>query len=209
MSFLNGRVDNYQDQIKFKLVTDVVAEPVTLADLKAHLRIDMTDDDAVVAGMGVAARRLVEEYTGRRLMPRTEQLLLDSFPPCRQIMIPAAPVSAIGPLTYYDDANNPTVYPSANYITDFSGPIGMLVLKYGMIWPILGSNRRPVNVATVDFSSGYASAAQVPEPLTLAIKMLTGHFYENREATSMLDVKEVPLGMRHLMDPYKVVERML
>jgi hypothetical protein len=33
-SFLDGRIDNWQDQIRFKLLTDVTAEPVTLADLK-------------------------------------------------------------------------------------------------------------------------------------------------------------------------------
>jgi uncharacterized phiE125 gp8 family phage protein len=208
-SFLDGRIDNWQDQIRFKLLTDVTAEPVTLAALKGHLRVETPDDDGLISGLGIAARKLVEEYTGRRLMPRTERLLLDFFPKCRQIMIPASPISSVTAVTYWDDADNASVFDPANYIVDVQGPIGMIVLKYGAVWPILGSNRRPVNVAGVDFVSGYASAAAVPEPLTLAIKMLTGHLYENREASSPLTLQQIPLGLQYLLKPYRVIEAIL
>jgi uncharacterized phiE125 gp8 family phage protein len=208
-SFLDGRIDNWQGHSRFKLLTDVTAEPVTLAGLKAHLRVETTDDDGLIAGLGIAARKLVEEYTARRLMPRTERLLLDFFPKCRQIVIPAAPISSVTAIKYWDDAETETVFDPASYVTDTQGPIGMVVLKYGQVWPILASNRRPVNVAGVDFASGYATADAVPEPLTLAIKMLTGHLYENREASSPLTISELPLGLQYLLKPYRVIEAIL
>lgn len=209
MTFLDGRADNYQDETRIVIVTDVTDEPVDLADLKAHLRVDVADDDALIEGMALAARRLVERYTGRRLMPRIEKLLLDRFPPVKELLIPAAPISSIDSIVYLDQEGNQTTFDSSFYVTDARGPLGLVALKYGVIWPILGSLRRPVNAVEVQFHSGYADATKVPEELQLAIKLLTGHFYENREATTMMTVAELPMGIKHLLTPYRVWEGLL
>lgn len=44
-----------------------MAEPVSLADLKAHLRLDAseTDENALLDGFMLAARRALELHTGR------------------------------------------------------------------------------------------------------------------------------------------------
>ncbi len=209
MTFLRGHINNYQDETRFALVTDVAAEPVALSDVKAHLRVDITDDDALLTGLALAARRMVESFTGRRLMPRVEKLLLDRFPPVKELLIPAAPISSIDSITYYDQDGNATVYSASFYVTDTRGPVGLVALKYGVIWPILGSLRRPVNAVEVQFHSGYADAASVPEELKLAIKLLTGHFYENREQTAPIKLEEIPFGIKNILTPYRVWEGLL
>ncbi len=209
MTFIGGRINNHQDETRFVTVTDVSAEPVTIAEIKAHLRIDGTNDDTTVAAYALAARRLIEAYTGCRMMPRTEKLLLDRFPPVKELLIPAAPISAITAITYFDQDGNPTVFDSSFYITDARGPLGLVALKYGVIWPILGSLRRPVNAVEVSFASGYADAAHVPEELKLAIKLLTGHFFENREETTLMTVSQIPLGIRHVVADHVIWERKL
>ena len=50
-------------------------------------------------------------------------------------------------------------------------------------------------------------SADVPGPLKLAIKLLVGHFYENREATTMLKIDELPLGIKALIEPYRTWQR--
>lgn len=208
MTFLDGRINNYQDETRFVIVTDVTDEPVTVAEIKSRLRIDGGYDDTLLASYGIAARRLIEAYTGCRMMPRTEKLLLDRFPPVKQLLIPAAPISAITAITYFDQDDNPTVFASSMYVTDTRGPIGMVALKYGVIWPILGSLRRPVNAVEVSFASGYTDADCVPDELKHAVALLAGHFYENREETTMLKVEQIPLGIRHVVKPHRVWERM-
>lgn len=46
----------------------------------------------------------------------------------------------------------------------------------------------------------------VNEPIKLAIKLLIGHFYANREATTEDNLKVIPLGVQYLLDPFRMVE---
>ena len=43
----------------------------------------------------------------------------------------------------------------------------------------------------------------IPKPIEQAILLLIGHFYNNRETTSTLTVKEVPLAYEYLLQQYK------
>ncbi|PZN51615.1 MAG: hypothetical protein DIU65_11005, partial [Proteobacteria bacterium] len=47
------------------------AEPVTLAEVKVHLRIDGTTEDELVAGLVRAARQEVERATGMALIEQS------------------------------------------------------------------------------------------------------------------------------------------
>lgn len=65
-----------------KLITAATVEPVSLAEMKAQLRIDaaFTDDDVYIAGLIAAARAHVEKITGHVLDSQTWQMALDHFP---------------------------------------------------------------------------------------------------------------------------------
>lgn len=204
-----SRIDNYQKTIKFTIVTPPAGEPVTLTDLKDHLRVDSSFDDAVLTALGKASRELVEAHTARRLMPRVETLWLDSFPPQDRIIIPAAPVSAVASVKYYDQNDVEYVFDPANYTVDTNGPIAQVVLKFGVIWPTLGSLARKTNTIGVQFSSGYTDAPSVPSSLALAVKILAGHLFENREATTPITVNELPFGLRHILAPHRVWEAII
>lgn len=44
----------------------------------------------------------------------------------------------------------------------------------------------------------------VPEPLKEAVRQLTGHFYEQREATiAGIDLQEVPFGVWDILNQYR------
>jgi hypothetical protein len=53
------------------------AEPVTLALLKAHVRVDGDAEDELLRLYGTAARERVEAYTGRYLAPQTLELTFE------------------------------------------------------------------------------------------------------------------------------------
>ncbi|MGJ3501614.1 putative phage protein (possible DNA packaging) (plasmid) [Piscirickettsia salmonis] len=43
----------------------------------------------------------------------------------------------------------------------------------------------------------------INKSIEIAILMTAGHFYENREATSTLTVKEVPMSSHFLLNPHR------
>lgn len=60
-------------------VSDPDIEPVTLAEMKLHLRcFESTTEDDLITALIVAAREWVEDYTGRALIDQTWRLTLGS-----------------------------------------------------------------------------------------------------------------------------------
>lgn len=55
-------------------------EPITLTDVKAHLRLDISDDDTLINGLIQAARAYAEFYTDRQFVTATFQQTFDGFP---------------------------------------------------------------------------------------------------------------------------------
>ncbi|WP_319519906.1 head-tail connector protein [uncultured Martelella sp.] len=47
------------------------------------------------------------------------------------------------------------------------------------------------------------SADPLPEPLDLAVLLLVGHFYTNREASSAEALRRTPFGVDRLIAPYR------
>lgn len=75
------------------LIAGPAAEPLTLAQAKNHLRVDASEDDALITALLVAAREQAEFLLGQRLVTQTwqlqlkagEQLSLEGFLPIRSI----------------------------------------------------------------------------------------------------------------------------
>ena len=79
-----------------------LAEPVTLAELKAHLRIDATDEDELLEGLIRVARVHLERLTGTALMTQGFRLLLDDWPKGDVIQLMKTPVQSMDAILVYD-----------------------------------------------------------------------------------------------------------
>ena len=62
------------------LITGPALEPVSLADVKAHLRVDTDDEDALLTAAIVSARVHVEAVTRRVLIEQSWRVYLDRWP---------------------------------------------------------------------------------------------------------------------------------
>jgi len=62
-----------------RLITPPVGEPLTLAEAKAHLRLDAALDDAYVQALITAARQYTEEVCWRGILAQTWELVLPGF----------------------------------------------------------------------------------------------------------------------------------
>lgn len=142
-----------------QLVTAPVADPVTIADLKVHSKIDTTAEDSELAGYLAAATQTVEGHLNRALMPQTWRYSLQNFPGRNYvngvrdfsslaeyyrwnfIEIPRPPLRSISLFTYTDTqgivGNMQQGYDSAvgNYLLDVDSEPGRVVLPYSGLWP--------------------------------------------------------------------------
>ena len=72
-------------------------EPVSLAEAKAHLRVDIDTDDAYVSALLVAAREYCETYLDETMLHTQYVMKLDMFPV--EIELPRPPMAQGGTFT--------------------------------------------------------------------------------------------------------------
>lgn len=137
------------------LAVPPMAEPVSLAEAKAYLRVDTADDDGLIATLIIAAREYCEGFQNRAYITQTWQLWLDSWPEGSEIRIPRPPLQAVNSVKYYGADNTEYVLSPADYIVDNKSEPGRIVLAYGKSWP--GITLRPANAICVEFVAGYKS----------------------------------------------------
>ena len=178
------------------------SEPVTVAEVKAQARIDISDDDTLLASYIKGARQQVETETGRQLLTATWVYRADAFPRCGYIALPKPPLLTVTALAYVDSAGVTQTWGSSNYRVDLYDDPGTVRLAYGVSWP---STRSQFDAVQLTYTAGYgATAASVPEPLRLAILLWVAHLYEHREAVSERELYAMPLGVERLVWPYRV-----
>jgi uncharacterized phiE125 gp8 family phage protein len=184
--------------MSLKLITAPTLEPVTLEEAKKHLRIESSDEDVEITGWIQAAREWCEGYQNRAFITQTWELALDSFPLGTYIKIPKPPLQSVTSVKYYDTDETENTFSADSYHVDTYSEPGRIVLKYGETWP--SDTLRTANGVIIQFKVGYGdAAASVPEKVKQAIKVLVGHLYENREATDIKELKEVPFAVCSLL----------
>lgn len=179
-----------------KVITPPTVEPITLSDAKAHLRVDGSDEDALITAAISAARQDCEQRLDRSIAPTTLALVLDAFP-AGAIRLPRGPVTAVTSIVYRDTVGALQTLSAANYSLDDAQIDGWVLPAYDYDWP---STRDQANAVTITYTAGYASApAIVRQWLLLRI----GTLYQFREA----DADRVPQPSTfadRLLDGYRV-----
>lgn len=190
----------------YSLITAPAIEPVTTAEAKAHLRVDIADDDTLIDNLVKAAREQAESFTGRALLTQTWEYALDGFPAENHIDLPKPPLQSVTSVTYYDTDGAAHTFAATSYYVDKSMEPGRLVLDYGETWP--SETLRPSSGAVViKFKAGYGDAATtVPQSIRQAILLLVGHWYEAREAIIVGTIStELPMTVKYLLWPSRML----
>jgi uncharacterized phiE125 gp8 family phage protein len=182
-------------------VTGPAVPAVTLEEIKLHLKIDTNEQDAEVMAWLMAATALIDgpRGIGIAMINQSWRLSLDAFP-ASGIEIRLRPVTAITSIVYTDEAGATQTLSALSYTADFDSFPVIIRPGHGEAWPTTYSKPGAVKVT---FSAGHgAGAATVPEPLKAAIKLLVGHYNNNREAVGA-DFSELPLGVQSILDAYR------
>lgn len=184
------------------LITPPTDLPVSLDEVKRHLREDFADDDPVLELLLRAAVDRLDGWRGLGIAIVTQTWRQDypSFDR-RCLRIPLGPVASITSITYVDGNKTTQTLAADQYrlLRDARGHF--IVPADDVTWP--ATDCRPDAVA-VTYVAG-VEAANVPASLKAAILMLVGHFSKNREAVLAGDLAAVPLGVDWLTGPHSRV----
>jgi uncharacterized phiE125 gp8 family phage protein len=179
-----------------QLIAPPATEPVTLAEAKAHLKLDTTDDDALIGTLIAAARSKAEWNTGRAFITQSWTLALDTWPCDGVFEIPFPPLQSVTSVTTYALDDTATVLDPATYQVDMVS--ARLALKASASPPV---NLRALNAVQIVFTAGYGGGeSDVPTLIREAILEIVADLYVNRG-----DVGEIPLAAVALLAPYRII----
>jgi len=180
-----------------------VQEPLSLADAKTHLRVDVTDDDALIANLITGARSELERGLGRAFITQSYTYLLDAWPSGFAVNLPIAPVQSVDQVRIYALDGSFAVLPPGGYLLDGLGSPPRLIRRGSLAWqnPLL-----PANGIAIDFTCGHgANPGDVPAALRIATLLLVAHWYEHRQlAEAGVPDIGLPEMVRDLIAPYRV-----
>lgn len=180
------------------VVVPPTVEPVSVAEVQVHLRVDSDTDEDLVAALAIAAREWCEMATGRQFCTATLRTKLSGFPAEGSIPLPRAPVTAVSSVGYIDSAGDSQTLAGSGYVVATDLAPAEIALAPGSSWPTTAA--RP-DAVTVTYTAGYGGPAQVPQPLRAAILLKCQALYDrDPKEAEMLDAAAMSL-----LGPYRVV----
>ena len=203
-----------------RITVDPASEPVTLSEMKTHLRIDGAEEDDFLTDAIAEARQEIEDLTGLAFITQTWQLTIDRWPtgqepwwdgvrqghintlagPHRSLELPRYPLQSITSVTTYDEASNSSaVTVASTFDVDTQQLPGRMTLQSGASWP---TALRANNAIEVVYVAGYGAASDVPNPLKRAIKSVVGYLYSHRGDDC--DISDALASVSATIDRYKV-----
>lgn len=151
--------------------TEAAPLPVPLAEVKAQLRLTISDEDALLAGMVRAAADACEAFTGRALIERP---LTETLPSATVwTRLGAMPVSAILDVETLDPNGEASPLAAAAYAVDIDAA--------GDGWVRLTA-RVEAKRMRISYRAGMAAEPNgLPEAIRHGIVRLAAHLYANRD----------------------------
>jgi len=185
------------------MTTPPALEPVTVAEAKAHLRVDGDAEDILIGSLVLTSRLHIEAALGLALITQSWTLALDRWPRGNHIDLPMTPLQSVDDVRVVNGAGIVMIIPAESYLVDLASRPGRLVWN-NTIPPIPGL---PANGIEIDFTAGFgATADSVPAPLKHAILMLTAHWYEHRDPDDIgTSAAQVPAAVSDLIQPFRTI----
>jgi len=180
------------------LLTAPAVEPLSHDDAKAFLRVEHDAEDDFIAALVAAARLQVEAQTRRALIAQTWRLILDRWPDDGRLPVRPGPLRDLVAARVYDVNNVAHAIDLQSFVIDTAASAIVFAP-----WALAVPGRLTAGIA-LDVSIGYgAVAADVPEPLRQAIRLIVAHGYEYRGTGSA--AAPLPSTAAALIAPYRML----
>lgn len=182
-----------------------LVEPVSVADAKAHLRVDGDEDNLYIASLISAAREWVESYLDRTLIHTQWTLRLETLG--EEIELPRPPMATAAAhtavaVTYTLESGETATLSTQTYRVDRNSTPGEITPVYGQTWP---AHRIDDNSVSVTWWAGYGpSGTDVPAAIRHAMLMLVAFWYDHRSAVLVGSVsKQLEFAVESLLSSQK------
>jgi uncharacterized phiE125 gp8 family phage protein len=148
--------------------------PIPLSLLKAHVRVDFNDDDAILALYLSSAVSYFEGATRRLLSQQTRHVRRFDFGPTA---LPFPPFVSLASVSYVDEAGSTQTLASSKYVVDTTHPIA--VVRFLDELPTLHEDS--FDRVTIQYVAGWENP---PADVVAAVLQLAATSYLLREATA-------------------------
>lgn len=172
--------------------------PIELSDIKEHLAIDGTADDARLTDYIWAAVEYISNETNREYVETVYDEVLPSF--SNRIELKRSPLASVDSVKYYDtDGTQQTLASSSYYrVLPSNLPAFIEPVTY---WPAI--KERP-DAVTIRYTT-QATTTQL-ETFKHCVRLLVASFNENREAEVVGTItNELKIGLQRLTDQLRNV----
>lgn len=186
-------------------ITPPALEPVTLQEMKNHMRVDYTDEDDLINQYISAARQKLEQRCGRSFVEQTWELRTSAFE--SSVEIPKPPTMEIVQVTYLDEVHVEQTVNGSLYALVEGGEFESSTLIWLDSATIPNELAVRQDAARVRFKSGWA-VADVPWAIKQAMLFLADHLYNDRAEVMLQptrqEIVQVPVTVDAFIAPYIV-----
>ena len=174
-------------------------EPITLAEAKAHLRVDHDAEDELIDALISMAREVTEKRCGLVLGRQSWRLTVDRVTTAHLTPLDLHPVHAIDAVTVYDEFGVARALENESYRLCATRRPASIAFK------ALPPTAEMENGVEIDIDAGFDADA-IPAPLRQAMLLLIGQGYETRGGFSADEQPvAIPQGYEVLVQPFRLV----
>lgn len=182
--------------------------PVSVAEAKAHLRVEHDEDDTMIAAMIAAAVGHLDGWSGilgRCLVAQEWTRDLAGFPTCRELRLPFCDASDVSVSYYAPGATERSTLASSGWHLVEGAAAAAVHLAASSKWPSTADRPDAVRVVA---TYGYGAPSDIPGPILAAILLMVGDLYRFREtAVTGAGSARVVMSMtvEALLAPYRQI----
>lgn len=164
--------------LQTRVTTDIVTEPVSVAEAKLYCKVQDTADDTLFSTLITSARRMLEKYTMTSFAEKTIHATWVEVPKQNYVELPYGPIISVDHIYRIDEegTEEELTLNSDYYVLGDQDAIVKIV-------PYWSSGTGLVNSIRAEYKAGYDNAAteDLPMELKLAILKQVATDYELRE----------------------------
>ena len=176
-------------------IADAKAEAVSLDEARKQCRILGTDDDDTLRIYIEAARNHVESLTKNALIEGTYAFYFESFQACFNIYSPIVSITSFE----YKTTSNIGTYAGTTADYHFNAGQGLITLGDDALSDLYAQS----NAIKITAVTGQPNIGLVKGDIKLAMLLMIGHWHENREDASVVQLYDIPNGSKNLLAPYR------
>jgi len=187
-----------------RLVTAPTAEPISLAQAKAHLRVTDSAEDSLISSLITVVRQACEDRIRRTIVKTGYEYTAAAF--VDRMALDRGPLLQVTSVKYLDaTATLQTLAPST-YVVDQYAALPAVLLASGAAWPTVATGRP--DAVRISYAAGYCDenlTPAPPAPLVHWMLLQLAHFFDNREASGVSQLAPLPYG-DDLLHRYRLLQ---